>query len=471
MNTILSLCKMYTNLSETDIKKIREVSKILPTISDLVQADVFIDCPTKDLNKAIVVSEAKPVNCQSMYKNSVIGKLALRENEPAALRTLELGISTKDMKAVTQENENVSQTVAPIRNRNNNVIGVIIVEKDITEDINKSKYMKMLAETTEELTNNLLSLTGNEGTITNYLDDAIIIFDEHGVVEFTNSVADRLYKDLGYKDNIVGMHFNNVCLDDNSFKNVMSKKQFSISEVNISNYTLQVKYVFENLRSVGIVMMIKDITKFKQQEKELMLKSVAFKEIHHRVKNNLQMIASLLNLQARRIENEQTKIALKQSMNRILSIAATHEILSQNGMDDVDIKEVIGKVVEKIKMYSCSLSKKIYIDVSGNNFKVNSDKATSISLVVNELIENSIEHAFEEKEEGSIHIKIDNGKMYSSISVIDDGIGFDIDNVDRKSLGLNIVKSIVKEKLLGDLNMSSNNKGTRVVFDFKNSEN
>ena len=470
MDVILNLCKTYTDLSKGDIRKIIVISKLLPIISDLTQADVFIDCPTKNSNKAIVVAEAKPVSRPSMYKNSVVGMLALRENEPAALRTLELGISTKDMKAVTQENANVRQTVAPIRNRDKSVIGVVIVEKDITEAINRDKYMEMLAETTEELTNNLLSLTGNEGAITNYLDDAIIIFDKDGIAKFANPVAVQLYKTLGYKDQIVGMHFNNIRLDDNSFEDIISREKFSVSEVNISNYILQVKYALQDSNSIGLFMMIKDITKFKQQEKELMLKSVAFKEIHHRVKNNLQMIASLLNLQSRRAENESTKIALKESMSRILSIAATHEILAQNGIDDVNIKKVIEKIIEKIKAYDCNPSKQINIEVIGDNFKVNSDMATSISLVVNELIENSIEHAFEGKDNGNIRISIENGKIYSNISVIDDGTGFNIRRIDSNSLGLNIVRSIVKEKLSGDLNMASSDRGTKVVFDFKNNE-
>lgn len=467
MNVILDLCKTYTDLSESDIRKIIDISKLLPIISDLTHADVFIDCPTKNPDKAIVVAEAKPISHPSMYKNTVVGELALRENEPAALRTLELGISTKDMKAVTQENANVCQTVAPIKNRDKRVIGVVIVEKDITEAINKDKYTEMMAETMEELTNNLLSLTDNEGTITNYIDDAIIIFDKDGIAKFANPVAVQLYKTIGYRDQIVGMHFNNLCLDDNLFEKIISREKFSISEVNISNYILQVKYALWDSDSIGILMMIKDITKFKQQEKELMLKSVAFKEIHHRVKNNLQMIASLLNLQSRRAENEETKIALKQSVSRILSIAATHEIIAQNGIDDVNIKEVIEKIIEKIRMFYCNPLKQIDIEVKGDDFKVNSDIATSISLVVNELIENSLEHAFEGKEKGYININIENGKIYSNISVIDNGTGFNIKSVDSKSLGLNIVRSIVKEKLFGNLNMVSSDRGTKVVFDFK----
>ena len=134
---IYELCKAYTNLDEEDIFKIKQMSFCIKSLSDIVNADVFIDCPTRDADEAIVVAEAKPINSPSMYQNTVVGELALRENEPAVLRTLDLGIVTKDLKALTQENINVRQTVSPIEN-NGKIIGVLIIEKDITEKLNKN---------------------------------------------------------------------------------------------------------------------------------------------------------------------------------------------------------------------------------------------------------------------------------------------------------------------------------------------
>jgi two-component sensor histidine kinase len=97
-----------------------------------------------------------------------------------------------------------------------------------------------------------------------------------------------------------------------------------------------------NSQDIAFVVVInRDITWNKQQEKELSLKSVAIKEMHHRVKNNLQTIASLLRLQVRRTENDETRAVLSESMNRILSIAATHELLAQSGVDQVKIGEVL----------------------------------------------------------------------------------------------------------------------------------
>lgn len=99
---------------------------------------------------------------------------------------------------------------------------------------------------------------------------------------------------------------------------------------------------------------------------------------------------------------------------------------------------------------------------------MDSDRATSIALVVNELIQNSIEHGFENREYGYIEIKIYRGEIHSTISVKDNGKGFDIKDIKRNSLGLNIVEQIIKDKFEGDFVIDSTEKGTKIVFDFKN---
>lgn len=458
---------MYTNLDEDDIFKIEQMSFCIKSIADIVNADVFIDCPTREADEAIVVAEAKPIHRPSMYQNSVVGELALRDNEPAVLRTLDLGIATKDLKAVTQEHINVRQTVSPIEN-NGKIIGVLIVEKDITEKMNQNKHMEMLAEGYEQLANTLVSLTENENSITDHLDEAVIIFDEEGVVRFKNPIADLLYRKLGYKDNLIGMDYNNLALDDTNFNDVMSASKSNECEVHLGKLFFRVKKIILTDKNLKLVTMIRDITIMKEKEKELILKSVAIKEIHHRVKNNLQTIASLLRLQSRRSDNQQTKDALNESMNRILSIAATHEILSQEGLDEVSIQEVITNIKNNAMRYFNVANKNIEVNVIGDNFKVSSDKATSIALVVNELLQNSMQYAFTDKPSGDIDLIIERSKIYSTIVVVDNGIGFDMDNVRKNSLGLSIVNSIVKDKLNGNINIASDSKGTKVLFDFKN---
>lgn len=470
-NMLKKTCKTYTDLSGEEINKLENLNEFLTVIADLVNADIFIDCLTRDSNIAVVVSEAKPINSLSMYKQSVIGKLALRENEPAVLRTLQIGMKTRDLKAITQENKMVNQNVVPIKNDFGKVIAVLIMEQDITSDVNHNNNMEILSETTEQLAQTLLNLRDGEkeNSITYYLDDAMIMFDENGIATYANPVAEMLYKKLGYKDEIVGMKFENLVLDGINFSRVIHSSGHGAGEIEIGKLSLRIKYAVTRSRenTVGVIMLIKDITEVKEKEKELILKSVAIREIHHRVKNNLQTIASLLRLQSRRIENNQAKKLFNQSISRILSIAVTHEILARNGVDDVDIKTILNKIKNSAVSCDIETNKNITVEILGDSFMVNSDKATSIALVVNELLENSIHHGFCNQNDGHIEVIIQKGIMYSSISVIDNGQGIDVEKIGKESLGLNIVTGLVKDKLNGSIKIESSNQGTKVVFDFE----
>ncbi|UYP00835.1 histidine kinase N-terminal domain-containing protein [Oceanotoga sp. DSM 15011] len=464
---ICELCKKYTDLDEEDIKILENYSLCMDAVADIENADVFIDSLTRDNDEAIVIAQAKPKNTKSMYNRSVIGEIAYRKNEPAVLRTLQLGISTKDIKALTQEEVSVRQTVAPIKNKDK-VIGVLIIEKDITEKINKDKYMEVLEQSYEKLTDTLLYMTENDGTITNHIDEIIMMFDEEGILKFANSVAEELYLKLGYRDNLIGMKYDNVSLDDSKFKDIINEGCIQESEINYGKYFFNIKKIISSRESFKLILMIKDITDMKEKEKELILKSVAIKEIHHRVKNNLQTIASLLRLQSRRCVSEEAKNALNESMNRILSISATHEILSQEGLDELYIFEVIKNIKTSIMRAYRNPNAELIINLMGDDFKISSDKSTSIALIINELLQNCIKYAFIGKEKGQIDIKIERGDLYSTISIIDNGIGFDINHMKKNSLGFTIVESLVKDKLYGNIKINSDKSGTKVLFDFKN---
>lgn len=468
---IYELCKVHTYLTDEDIKKLESIAKNLPLIADLLQADIFIDCMTKDPNIAIVVAEAKPSNFPSMYQQSVVGEFALRKNEPAVLRTLEIGMPTRDLRAITQENKSVKQNVVPIRNNSGDVIGTLIAEIDITKSVKEKKNMEILSETTEKLTETLLTFIDNENPIHYHITDGIIIFNSRGISTYANPVAKELYRKLGYIDDLIGIDFNNLVLDGKRFSEIKTQDFISSSEVDIGELTLEVKYAVMKQRNIeveGVIMLVRDISDVKAKEKELILKSVAIKEIHHRVKNNLQTIASLLRLQSRRVENETIKIAFNDSISRILSIAVTHEILAQKCVDDVDIKTILLRIKNNVIDYSMPKNTSVKIEITGDNLNIDSDKASSIALVVNELIQNSLRYAFVGRDEGLIEVNIQKGSMYSNISIIDNGIGFDINSTRPGSLGFNIVKSIVKDKLQGQINIQSNSKGTKVMFDFKN---
>lgn len=464
-----TICKQYTKLSKKNIEKLEKISEGLPVLSKLLKADVFIDCMTESRDTAIVVAEANP-RTGSSYTQSVVGKYAYRRNEPAVLRTLETGHPSRDYKALTQENKIVTQNVVPIKSDEDDkvIIAVLIVEEGVNEE-SLNKELSFLNNATDDILISSVEMS-RERRIIDYINDGIIIFNEEGVCIYANSRAKYIYRKIGYKDFVLGEKFDNIVIDNVEFEDILSGKMNKKTDISISNMVLSMEYFLiketENIKN--IVLFIKDITEIKVKEKELVLKSVVIKEIHHRVKNNLQTIASLLRIQARKTDDKAVKAAFSDSINRILSISVTHELLAQNGLDELEIKEVINKILKNSLRENLDGRVKLKIDVTGDNFEISSDKATTIALIVNELVENCIKHAFKGKDNGRITVKVKRGEMKSYISISDDGIGMNEKDFDKGSIGLQIVKSLVKEKLYGDLNVKTGDKGTEISFGFEN---
>jgi len=289
------------------------------------------------------------------------------------------------------------------------------------------------------------------------------------VCTYANPVAETIYRNLGYIEPLEGLSFSNMTFHGVKFEEILSRRQAVLNDMEIGNYIFHIKYTYvknKNENFTGVVMLINDVTEVKNKEKELVLKTVAISEIHHRVMNNLQTIASLLKLQWRRVDDPQAKVAFNESISQVLRIAATHEILAEECKDDVDIMTMLEKIKSNTIKHGMLANKGITINLKGDTFFCDSDMATSIALVVNEITQNCLKYAFIGRTAGTIAIEICNGAMYSNISIIDDGIGFKLDSEATDKLGLQIVKRIVTEKLKGNFSTESSDNGTKVLFDF-----
>ena len=468
---IRELCRKHTSLTEEDIKVLIEISLTLDATAELTGGDVFIDCLTNNPTKAIVVAEAKPLSEKSNYEGSVVGKFALQENEPAALRTLNLGAVSRDIKAITQEKKVVVQNTAPIRNENGDVIGVLIIEKSFEKNVLEEKEVfskPMFDKNFEIIPETFEYVQKNMDVLTQDIDNSIIIFNREGTSIYTNKCAEELYKKLGYKEDITGIKFDDLVLDGRAFEDIDKLNSSMTTEVIVDDLFLEIRYSVAQDKGVleGINMIIVDITEKVSKEKELMAKSVVIKEIHHRVKNNLQTIISLLRLQSRRVDDKYLQKAFQESISRISSIAITHELLASDGIDEVYIIDILKKLSNNMLKYIERPDLLVEIDVMGDNFCIDSDRSTSIALVINELIQNSIEHGFKDRKSGYIAIKVFEVGSLVRIEVIDNGEGFNVESIGSGSLGLNIIRQLVEEKLNGQLTISSRDSGTSVEMEF-----
>ncbi|WP_141433192.1 sensor histidine kinase [Bacillus sp. 03113] len=201
-------------------------------------------------------------------------------------------------------------------------------------------------------------------------------------------------------------------------------------------------------------------------EKKHAIQSIVIQEIHHRVKNNLQIISSLLRLQMRRSSSEDVAEVFRDSISRISSMAMIHDYLAQNGIEEVDVKFVIKQIAD---LFSSSIipGQSIAVSTYGDSLFLPSNRATSVALIVNELIQNSIKHAFS-CNKGKIDIYVNCRKQMATITVTDDGIGMNEEVIshEKSSLGLQLVELLVEEELQGILSFFISERGTKVSITF-----
>ncbi len=197
---------------------------------------------------------------------------------------------------------------------------------------------------------------------------------------------------------------------------------------------------------------------------KLTVKAAVVQEMHHRIKNNLQTVAMLLRLQMSEAEAAGAGRIISESINRILSIAAVHEILSQEAVGLVNLRELTRRVADEVVRTMARPGQKVTVDVSGDPILLPSQPATAAALVVNELIQNAIEHGFGERAEGRIDISLQKGSHGWVVEVRDDGAGLPASfdqafgrglspRARESSLGLEIITTLVRDDLGGEFTL------------------
>ena len=203
---------------------------------------------------------------------------------------------------------------------------------------------------------------------------------------------------------------------------------------------------------------IQEVTKKSLEEKEVLLK-----EIHHRVKNNLQLVMSLLKIQSREINKKEVEKFIQISQSRIASIALIHEnlYLSDN-LVNVDFKEYISKLITEISRTQENLNNNVTLDVNIGSIFFDIQTSIPLGLIVNELVTNAYKHAFINKKNGNLTIKMYTTNQEIFLEINDNGIGINDENLLKNSLGLKLVK-LLTEQIEGSFTIFKN-KGTSCIL-------
>ena len=222
-------------------------------------------------------------------------------------------------------------------------------------------------------------------------------------------------------------------------------------------FTLRAIPLLEGDESVGAVIFLRDVTDLRRRDRMLLSKDATIREIHHRVKNSLQTIAALLRLQGRRLASREAQDAIIESERRIRSIAIVHEILSHDPGDVVSFDELIRPLVRIVEDSVSTPDVRLDFVVEGEAGELRGDVATPLAVVLNELMQNAVDHGFardgDSPVKGRVELTLSRGDDELTIAVADDGSGLPPDfALDRSNgLGLSIVHALVTQELGGSI--------------------
>src|SRR5690606_32119772 len=210
----------------------------------------------------------------------------------------------------------------------------------------------------------------------------------------------------------------------------------------------------------GALLLVRDVTDLRRGERALLTKDNTIREIHHRVKNNLQTVAALLRMQGRRLEDPSARAALDESVRRVSAIALVHETLSQTDADSVEFDRVADRLVAMV----ADLGDGVSVVRDGQIGTLPGSIASSLALVVAELLQNAYEHGLQ-ADGGQITLAAERRGRRLRVSVIDDGAGLPpgFDPESHARLGLQIVQTLVRDDLKGSLSWEPGAQGRGTI--------
>ncbi|MFN6090934.1 MAG: histidine kinase dimerization/phosphoacceptor domain -containing protein, partial [Bacteroidota bacterium] len=353
------------------------------------------------------------------------------------------------------------------------------IAKEILEDKVEDRTKELQFKNSEL---EKLSLVASE------TDNAILIFDDNQQLEWVNTGFEKLteYSLEEYKK-VRGVSLKEISSNNDVavfISDIITEKKSIVYESEVLSKSGKHYWLSSTLTPIfneqgelkNIVVIETDITLRKKMEEQIKAaleeKGLLLREIHHRVKNNLQIIISLFNLQTSYIDDDKAYQALKEGQDRIKSMALIHERFYQSdGISQIDFDDYSRKLIEHLYSSFKINPNSIVIDVKIENVKLDIDTAVPCGLIINEIVSNSFKHAFIGKDKGRIYIILQNrseGEYYLEIN--DNGVGlpadFNLETAD--SLGFQLIQAL-SDQLDGKLELvTSPNKGLTYKLNFKN---
>ncbi len=481
MPSLNDLVHQHTGLTEAELEWLHVLVSEWQLLADLSFADLVLWVPSADRSQYVAVAQMRPNTGPTSYHDDLVGQFVPRGKRPMLDAALDEGRIVREGDPEWREEVPVRVEAIPVR-REGRVIAVIGRNTNLLTARTPSRleltYLQSASDLAQMIAAGRFPFAHEHADMdaSPRVGDGLMRLDRAGIVQYASPNALSAYHRLGLATDLVGRHLGEATASlappegavDEGLAAVASGWAPRETEVEAPAAVVQLRAIPLKPAGarIGALVLVRDVTELRRRERELITKDATIREIHHRVKNNLQTVAALLRLQARRLDSPQAKAALAEAVRRVASIAIVHETLSQTLDETVSFDDIADRVLAMAAEVSAHESG-IEAARLGSFGVLPAVVATPLAMVLNELLHNAIEHGFAERP-GKLAVRAERLPGRLAIEVADDGRGLPagFDPQASGNLGLHIVRTLVVGELGGTFDMRSGPAGgTSVTLD------
>jgi two-component sensor histidine kinase len=478
--SLQDLARAHTDLSTEDVEWLSVLLADWQIIADLSFADLVLWLPARDGSGYWAGAQMRPTTGPTAFVDDIVGSFVSRGKRPLIDVALQQGRIAREGDPEWRDDVPVRVEAIPVR-RGERLIAVVARNTNLhgvrTPSRLELSYLQTATELSQMIARGAFPFAGQRSDHADSprVGDGFIRVGADGRVTYASPNALSVYRKLGLTGDLSGKSLAKITRelvppgmrgDEEAISAVLGGRIPRDTELGNSQATVILRSIPlrpEGEHTGGLVL-LRDVTDLRRRDRELVTKEATIREIHHRVKNNLQTVAALLRLQARRIGIPEGQVALEEAVRRVGAIAVVHETLSQAFDETVDFDEVTDRLTRLVTDVG-TRGGPIRTRRTGSFAAISSDVATPLAMVFTELVQNAVEHAYDEAG-GVLEIECSRAGAGLRLVVEDDGAGLPpgFDLQQSTSLGLSIVSTLVGE-LGGTISIGGRTEGpgTRVV--------